>query len=484
MRLTAHVVGSGALKVRYVAIDIGAESGRAIIGELRDGKLTLKESHRFVNGGVRVGNSVYWDILGLWREIKNGLRIAHQSGDIDAIGIDTWGVDYALLDKNGDLLGNPYCYRDARTDGVMDQVCAELGRDTIFKHSGIQFMPINTLFQLVAERAHNTQRMDNAGRLLMIPDLLHYWLTGIAANEYTIATTTQAFNPSTRKWSSDLLNMIGVSPSLFGDVVMPGTVLGKLLPHVADETGAHNVRVILPGTHDTAAAVAAVPFEGNGARAYISSGTWSLVGVEVPEPIINADVLAANMTNEGGVGGRIRLLKNVMGMWLIQQCRVSWARQSQNYSYDQLAHMALEATAFNSIIDPDHESLLHPTDMPTAIAELCAATGQSVPTSPGQFARCIYSSLAQTYRKVIQQAQAVIGKKIEAVHIVGGGSQATYLNQMTADACGIPVFAGPVECTAIGNVLTQAMGTGEVGSLDELRAVVRNSFDITRYDPK
>jgi rhamnulokinase len=470
--------------MRYVAIDIGAESGRAIVGDLRDGRLTLKESHRFANGGIQVGHSMYWDILGLWREIKTGFRLAVQSGEISSIGIDTWGVDYALLDANGELLSNPYCYRDTRTDGLMARLCEQLGRDTIFNNSGIQFMPINTLYQLVAENTHTPNKLVQAKRLLMIPDLLHYWLTGVAANEYTIATTTQAFNTKTRQWSASLLDRIGVPTSLFGDVVMPGTVLGNLSAEVADEVGAHGVRVILPGTHDTASAVAAVPFErGAGVRAYISSGTWSLIGVEVPEPVINPDVLAANMTNEGGVGGRIRMLKNVMGMWLIQQCRLSWTRHGHTYSYDQLAHMATEASEFDSVFDPDHESLMHPADMPTAIADLCNALGQKAPSTPGEYARCIYSSLAHTYKRVIAQASGLIGKPIEAIHIVGGGSQATFLNQMTADVCGMPVLAGPVECTAIGNVLTQAMGTGEIGSLDDLRAVVRNSFVIVRYVP-
>jgi rhamnulokinase len=471
--------------MRYVAIDIGAESGRAIVGELKDGKLTLKEAHRFANGGVRVGASLYWDILGLWREIKNGLHIARQSGKIDAVGIDTWGVDYALLDEKGDLLGNPYCYRDSRNDGVIDRVCAQIGRDMIFEQTGIQFMPINTLYQLVAEKEHNPAQLERARRLLMIPDLLHYWLTGVAANEYTIATTTQAFNPRTRQWSRELIDKLGIPYSLFGDIVMPGTVLGKIETSVAEETGTSGLRVILPGTHDTASAVAAVPFDrGAGLRAYISSGTWSLVGVEVPSPIINAEVLKANLTNEGGVGGRIRLLKNVMGMWLIQQCRAAWYKQGHTYSYDQLAKMATEASAFTSVIDPDHESLLHPADMPAAIAEMCKTSSQPVPQKPGEFARCIYTSLAHTYRRVIEHAADLVGQKVEAIHIVGGGSQATFLNQMTADVCRIPVLAGPIEGTAIGNLLTQAIGTGELGSLDDLRAVVRNSFDIVRYEPR
>ena len=471
--------------MRYAAIDIGAESGRAIVGELRDGKLTLQEVHRFANGGVRAGNSLYWDILGLWREIKNGLRIAVQTGAIDAIGIDTWGVDYALLNAQGDLLGNPYCYRDARTDGMLERVCAELGRETIFDETGIQFMPINSLYQLAAERLHNPRLFDQAVRLLMIPDLLHYWLTGVAANEYTIATTTQFFNPRTRRWSTRLLEQAGIPASLLSDVVMPGTVLGTIARDVAEQTGARDLRVILPGTHDTASAVAAVPFDrGGGLRAYISSGTWSLVGVEVAQPIINAAVLAANMTNEGGVGGRIRLLKNVMGMWLMQQCRVAWSRSGQNYSYDQLAHLAEEAGYFETVFDPDHELLLHPANMPAAIAEVCAAGGQKVPTTPGEFSRCIYTSLAHTYRKVINQAAALAGMPVEAIHVVGGGSQATFLNQITADICRVPVYAGPIEGTAIGNVLTQAMGTGEVGSLDDLREIVRNSFPITRFDPR
>lgn len=471
--------------MRYLAIDIGAESGRAIIGELRDGKLTLKEVHRFANGGVRASNNLYWDILGLWREIKNGLRAARQSGEIDAIGVDTWGVDYALLDGCGELLANPYCYRDARTDGVMDRLCGEIGRDTIFQHTGIQFMPINTLYQLVAEKAHNPQKLALAKRCLMVPDLLHYWLTGVAANEYTIATTTQAFDPRTNCWATELLDKIGVPASLFGDVAMPGTVLGKLAAGVAEEIGTSDVKVILPGTHDTASAVAAVPFaSGIGGRAYISSGTWSLVGAEIPQPIITPEALAANMTNEGGVGGRIRLLKNVMGMWLIQQCRAAWTRAGQTYAYDQLARMAEDATSFRSVFDPDHESLLHPADMPLAIVELCKSTGQQPPSTPGEFARCIYTSLAQTYRKVVEQAEGLIGQPIEAIHIVGGGSQATFLDQMTADVCQRPVFAGPIEGTAIGNVLTQAIGTGELSSLEDIRTVVRNSFDIVRYDPR
>jgi rhamnulokinase len=471
--------------MRYVAFDIGASSGRAMVGDLHDGKLTLREAHRFTNGGVRAGKNLYWDILGLWAQIKDGLRIARQSGEIDAIGIDTWGVDYALLDERGELVCNPICYRDSRTDGIVERVCAQVGRETIFDATGIQFMPINTLFQLVAEKTNNPGKLERSRRLLMIPDLLHYWLTGIAANEYTIATTTQAYNPRTHQWATDLLDKIGVSRSLFGDIVMPGTVLGKLDTAVADDTGAAGVRVILPGTHDTASAVAAVPFEpGNGARAYISSGTWSLVGVEVSEPVINATALEANLTNEGGVGGRIRVLKNVMGMWLVQQCRAAWARQGESYSYDQLAQWAAEATHFNSVFDPDHESLLHPADMPVAIRELCKTTGQAAPSTPGEFARCIYASLAQTYRKVLKQAEGLIGKPIESIHIVGGGSQATFLNQMTADVCGVPVFAGPIEGTAIGNVLTQAIGAGELSSLDDLRAVVRNSFPIGRFYPR
>lgn len=470
--------------MRYVAIDIGAESGRAIVGELKDGRLTLKEAHRFANGGVRVGGSLYWDILGLWREIKNGIRIAAQTGHIDAVGIDTWGVDYALLNAKGDLVGNPYCYRDSRNDGVADRVCAKLGRDVIFEETGIQFLAFNTLYQLVAEREHNPAILDQANRLLMIPDLLHFWLTGVAANEYTIATTTQAFNPRTRKWSTGLLNKLDIPSEIFSDIVMPGTVLGTLEKSVAEETGAQGLRVILPGSHDTASAVAGVPFEsGEGMRAYVSSGTWSLVGVEVPSPIINPEVMRANLTNEGGVGGRIRLLKNVMGMWPIQQCRAAWSKQGHAYTYDQLAIMAREAKHFTSVIDPDDASLLHPDDMPSAIAHLCIASGQSVPTTPGEFARCIYTSLAQTYQRVIDQAGRLTGRKVEAVHIIGGGSQASFLNQMTADTCGIPVLAGPIEGTAIGNVLTQAIGTGELGSLDDLREVVRNSFDIIRYEP-
>ncbi len=471
--------------MRYLAFDIGAESGRAIIGDLRDGKLTLSEAHRFPNGGVRVKDNLYWDILGLWREIKNGMRAAAQSGDVAAMGVDTWGVDYALVDQNGDLLANPYCYRDARTDGVLERVCAKLGRERIFEITGIQFMPINTLYQWSVEREHNPGKVDLARRCLMMPDLLHYWMTGVMANEYTIATTSQAFDARARAWSHELLEGVGMPASLFGDVVMPGTKLGQLLPSVRDEAGINDAAVVLVGSHDTASAVAAVPFApGSGARAYISSGTWSLVGVEVDQPVINAQALAANVTNEGGVGGKIRLLKNVMGLWLIQRCRAEWKAEGRDYSYDQITQMANEASGFPSVVDPNDDAFLHPADMRKAIVQKCQQTHQPVPSTPGEFARLIYASLAQAYRTVIEQIEGLIGQRIETIHVVGGGSRSHILNQLTANVCRRPVIAGPVEGTAIGNVLTQAMGAGEIGSLAELREVVRRSFDIVRFEPK
>jgi len=471
--------------MRYLAFDIGAESGRAIIGDLRDGKLTLSEVHRFPNGGVRVKDSLYWDILGLWREMKNGMRAAAQSGDVAAMGVDTWGVDYALLDQNGDLLGNPYCYRDARTDGALERVCAKLGRERIFEITGIQFMPINTLYQWAVERERNPGKVALARRCLMIPDLLHYWMTGVMANEYTIASTSQAFDARARTWSSELLEGVGMPASLFGDALMPGTKLGPLLPGVRDEAGISDATVVLVGSHDTASAVAAVPFApGGGARAYISSGTWSLVGVEVDQPVINAQALAANITNEGGVDNKIRLLKNVMGLWLIQRCRAEWKAEGHDYSYDQITQMAHEASGFPSIIDPNDDAFLHPADMRKAIAQKCQETRQPVPSTPGEFARLIYASLAQAYRAVIEQIEGLIGQRIEAIHVVGGGSRSHILNQLTANVCQRPVIAGPVEGTAIGNVLTQAMGAGEISSLAELREVVRQSFDIVRFEPK
>ncbi len=471
--------------MRYLAFDIGAESGRAMLGDLRDGKLTLSEVHRFANGGVRVKDSLYWDILGLWREMKNGMRAAAQSGDVAAMGVDTWGVDYALVDQNGDLLANPYCYRDARTDGALDRVCAKLGRERIFEITGIQFMPINTLYQWAVEREHNPGKVDLARRCLMMPDLLHYWMTGVMANEYTIASTSQAFDARVRAWSRELLDGVGMPASLFSDVLMPGTKLGQLLPSVREEAGISDAAVVLVGSHDTASAVAAVPFApGSGARAYISSGTWSLVGVEVDQPVINAQALSANITNEGGVGNKIRLLKNVMGLWLIQRCRAEWKAEGRDYSYDQITQMANEASGFPSVVDPNDDAFLHPADMRKAIVQKCQETHQPVPSTPGEFARLIYTSLAQAYRSVIEQIEGLIGQRIEAIHVVGGGSRSHILNQLTANICQRPVIAGPVEGTAIGNVLTQAMGTGEIGSLAELREVVRRSFDIVRFEPK
>ena len=475
--------------MRYLAFDIGAESGRAIIGDLRDGKLTLSEVHRFANGGVRVKDSLYWDILGLWREVKNGMRAAAQSGDVAAVGVDTWGVDYALLDQNGNLLSNPYCYRDARTDGALERVCAKLGRGHIFDITGIQFMPINTLYQWAVEREHNPGKVDLARRCLMVPDLLHYWMTGEMTNEYTIASTSQAFDARKRTWSKELLEGIGLPAALFSDVLMPGTSLGALLPSVREETGigdgTKSPSLVLAGSHDTASAVAAVPFfPGSGVSAYISSGTWSLVGVEVDQPVIDDKALAANITNEGGVGNKIRLLKNVMGLWLIQRCRAEWKAEGHDYSYDQITQMANEAAGFPSVIDPDDDAFLHPADMRKALVQKCQETHQPIPSTAGEFARLIYASLAGAYRKVIEQIEGLIGQPVAAIHVVGGGSRSNILNQLTANVCQRTVVAGPVEGTAIGNVLTQAMGTGEIASLDELREVVRRSFDIVKFEPR
>ncbi len=443
--------------MRYLAFDLGAESGRAVVGEPRDGVMHMQEVHRFANGGVRAGKHLRWDALGLWREIKHGMRAAGQTGRIDSIGICTWGVDYGLLDQHDELLGNPFTYRDARTDGLMALAQQRIGREKIFMNSGIQFMQINTLYQLMAERAHNAQVLGLARRFLMMPDLFHFWMTGEAANEHSNASTTQLLDMATGQWSHTLLDAIDIPQQLFSPPLQPGALLGHLRKDVAEESGLHAAQVCVVGTHDTASAVAAVTLGGQASAhsAYISSGTWSLVGVTLDAPLINADTLRYNMTNEGGVFGKVRLLKNVMGLWLIQQCRGEWARAGQVYDYETLTRLAAESQ-FTGGFDASDESLLHPESMVSAVQALAAAGGQPAPHSVADVTRCVLNALAQTYARVLRELESVTATRIEHVHIVGGGARNSLLNKLTAQASGKRVIAGEVEATALGNLLVQA----------------------------
>ena len=460
----------------YLAFDLGAESGRAICGTLQDETLAVEELHRFPNEPVRTADALSWDIERLWGEIQRGIRIANQRGfRPDGIGIDTWGVDYGLLDSSGKLLENPRHYRDARNSGMMEAVFARVPREEVFGATGIQFMQINTLYQLYAASLGTPRTLARAHRLLNIPDLFNYWLTGEARSEATIASTTQFFNPVTMNWAAGLLARLDLPREILCPIVMPGTALGKSLtpPHTS---------VYATAGHDTASAVAAAPADGGAEWCYISSGTWSLMGLELDRPVIDDASLALNFTNEVGVAGKIRLLKNIAGLWLLQECRRAWMAEGITYSYEQLARMASGARPHVSAIDPD--AFLEPGGMPLKIAEYCRRTGQEPPATHGEYARAILESLALRYRQVIESLEILGGRKIATIHIVGGGSRNTVLNQFVADATGRRVIAGPSEATAIGNILVQAMGAGELRGLDQLRAVVRRSFPPVAVEPR
>jgi rhamnulokinase len=469
--------GSFVVMSHYLAFDFGAESGRALLGTLAGGKLAVEEIHRFPNTPVRVLGAFYWDTLRLWHEIQHGISLAARDRKLtlDGIGIDTWGVDYGLLGGDGLLLESPRHYRDARTNGMMEKLFAVVPRDEVFGYTGIQFMQLNTLFQVYAAKVGGAPALGVARTLLNMPDLFNYWLTGVAKSEATIASTTQFFNPAKMTWATELLERLGIPTGMLAPVIQPGTLLGKLLdaPHTP---------VYATAGHDTAAAVAAVPAEGRDHWCYISSGTWSLMGLELDAPVINARSLAANYTNEVGVAGKIRFLKNIAGLWLLQECRRTWAEEGVEYSYEQLTRMAAEARPSSGVIDPD--AFLEPGDMPAKIAAHCKANGRGVPQTHGEFARAILESLALRYRDVLENLESLSGRKIDVIHIVGGGSRNALLNQLVADCTGRRVIAGPSEATAIGNILVQAMGAGELTGLDEVRAVVRRSFELTTVEPK
>lgn len=472
-----------------LAFDLGAESGRALLGRFDGNRLTLSAIHRFPNHPVRLPDALHWDVLGLWAEIKQGIALARQrsGANLSSIGLDTWGVDFGLLDHTGALVGNPYHYRDSRTDGMMEAAFARVPRVEIFAQTGIQFMPINTLYQLVAMVQNRAPALEIAQTFLTIPDLFNYWLTGRKVCEFSNATTTQCYNPLARTWALPLLSRLGIPTHIFPEIVQPGTVLGDLRPGLAAEVGlAGVVPVIAPACHDTGSAVAAVPATGQD-FAWISSGTWSIVGTEVPEAVVNEQSLAFNFTNEGGVNNTFRLSKNVAGLWIVQECRRAWARQGEEQSYAELTALAAQAAPFQVLIDPDDLLFLKPSEpgdeMPQRVRSRCGATGQPVPESKGALLRCVLESLALKYRWVLEKLETIMGRRLAPIHLMGGGTQNELLCQFTADATGRQVVAGPVEATAIGNLVVQAMALGLVGSLQEGRELIRRSFDVTVYEP-
>ncbi len=458
----------------YLAFDFGAESGRAILGGLENGVLRLTELHRFPNTPVRVFNSLYWDTLRLWHETRQGLAAALKTGaSFSGIGIDTWGVDFGLIGADGLLLGGPQHYRDPRTNGMMEKLFETVPRETVFEHTGLQFMQLNSLFQLYAMKQSGSPALALADKLLFMPDLFNYWLTGVAKAELTIVSTSQMYDPRKTQWATGMLEQLGLPTHILPEIVAPGTRLGTAL-----DTG---IPVFATAGHDTASAVAAVPAEEGSNWCYISSGTWSLMGVELEEPVVNAECAALNFTNEIGAAGRIRLLKNIAGLWLLQECRRAWIEAGTEFSYEELVLMGAGARPFSALINPD--AFLEPGEMPRKIADFCASTGQAPPKTPAEYVRAILESLALRYRAVLESLESLTGKPIDVIHIVGGGSKNGLLNQFVADATGRVVIAGPAEATATGNVLVQAIGSGLVQDLAEARRIVARSFEVTRVEP-
>jgi rhamnulokinase len=470
---------------KYLALDLGAESGRAVVGHLDGERLALEEVCRFPNGPVQVMGSLHWDVLRLWSEIKQGLgQAASAYGDyLFSVGLDTWGVDFGLLAVDGTLLGNPYHYRDSRTDGILDKAFELVPRDEIYERTGIQFMQINSLFQLLAMAQAGSPAFKVADSFLNIPDLFNFWLSGRKASEFTIATTSQCYDPRRGEWARGLIERLGIPTGIFGEIVPSGTILDELRPSVATETGCPSLPIVAVAAHDTGSAVAAVPATSED-YIFLSSGTWSLMGVETKQPIINSRSLEYNFTNEGGVNGTFRFLKNIMGLWLVQECRRQWARAGESYSYADLTSMAAKAPAFTALISVNDDRFLAPGDIPGRIQTFCRETGQPVPQSKGEIVRCALESLALEYRSVAEGLDEMVGHSLPTLQIFGGGSQNDLLNQFAADATKRIVVAGPVEATAIGNVLVQALALNHISSLAEGRALVRKSFEVRTFEPQ
>ena len=467
----------------YIACDLGAESGRVILGTFTDGALALEEIHRFPNSATRIQGSLRWNVLRIFEELKRGLRVV-AAREIPIVGLstDSWGVDYVLFKDRQPMLTPPYQYRDARTDRTYSAALEKAGRDKIFAETGIQFTPINTLYQLIAEVEDNAELVEIADSFLTIADYYNYLFSGVACAEVSLASTTQLYNPTNAGWSAELMRQFGIPEKLFPQVVPSGTRLGPLTQELCNETGLTNVEVIATCSHDTGAAVAAVPAKGDG-WAYLSSGTWSLIGVELPAPLLGDDVREHNFTNEIGFGGSTRFLKNIIGLWLLQESRREWACRGQNLDYAEINRLAEQAEPFRSLINPNAARFLKPDNMPAKIAAYCRETDQPEPATPGQVARCILESLALLYRHVLDDIEQLTGREIARLHIVGGGSQSALLNQFTANATGRSVLTGPVEATAIGNLLIQAIAMGDLDSLVSLRRVVRQSFTIATWEP-
>lgn len=469
----------------FLAFDFGAESGRAILGSLSDKKIRLEEIHRFSNHQIKLFGHIHWDILMLFNELKKGLNasVERKGEGLMGIGVDTWGVDFGLVGRDNQLLGFPFGYRDPRTNDIMEKAFKLMPREEFYSITGIQFMQFNSVFQLLHMKITKHPLLDVAEDLLFMPDLFNFLMTGNKMSEYTICSTSQLLNAKTRQWDEAIFNRLDLPKNLMTPIIQPGTVVGPLLPEILQETGISNVDVIAPACHDTASAVVAVPAKSK-YWAYLSSGTWSLLGVETEEPIVTKASLNNNFTNEGGINQRNHFLKNVMGMWLIEECRRCWQRENKPVDYGHLLHLADEARPFKAVVDPDDSTFLHPRDMAAAITEFCLRTNQPAPETQGEFVRTILESLALKYRFTVEKINSMRGVPVDTLHIVGGGSQNEMLNQFTANATGLTVVAGPIEATALGNVIVQAVAKNVLDSIWDGRELVARSFQLKTFEPK
>jgi rhamnulokinase len=472
----------------YLACDLGAESGRVMLGRLERGCVTLEEIHRFSTGAVRLGDSLRWDMLRMWDDIRTGLRKALARGiAVESVSVDSWGLDYVLSGDGQEVLSAPYHYRDGRSEAHFERAQQVPGAECIFNETGIQMMHINMLYQLAAEQERSPRLLALAERFLNIADFVHFLLCGVARAEESLASTTQLYNPASRNWSERLIREFGFPRHIFPEIVPSGTVLGPLRSGLAVELGAGvgvQVQVVATCSHDTGAAVAAVPAEAGENWAYLSSGTWSLLGVELPEPRLDEVARELNFTNEAGYGGTTRFLKNIVGLWLLQELRRSWAERGEAFDYARLSREAEGAPAFGPLIHPGDNRFAKPGEMPEKIAAYCREQGVAAPESVGAMVRCVYESLALQYRRTLDEVELATGRNVTRLHIVGGGSQSEFFNQCIADATGREVVAGPVEATAVGNILLQAVALGHLESLQALRDTVRRSFAQKRYLPK
>jgi len=471
--------------LNLLAFDLGASNGRAVSGKFDGEKIALCEIHRFKNKPVKIRGNLYWNILVLFEEIKKGLKLANEElpNGFSSVAIDTWGVDYALIDKKGCMLGNPYCYRDERTEGLLEKALENMSREEIYKLTGVQFMRINTLIQLYADKINRPWYLDAADRILFTPDLLNFFLTGEKINEQTIASTSQIFNPQTRDWAVEILNKLNLPANIFGEITRLANEIGEVLPEIKEECGLNsNISVVAGGSHDTASAVAATPLEEN--SVFISSGTWSLLGMELDKPQISKNSLNSNFTNEMGLGNKIRFLKNISGLWLIQECKRKWEELDRNYSYEKITFGARKAKPFWFFLNPNNPKFIKPQNMPKSIQEYCRQTQQNIPEKPFQIARGIYESLALNYKHEIDKIEKITKKKVDQINMVGGGVKAEILCQFTADATQRRVVTGPVEATAMGNIISQLMAYNEIEDLKQGREIVRNSVELKEFIPQ